>query len=159
MTVIQAYERGLTAVRSANPDVRLSLSRDPELADETVLVVEYPGSTGEPAERDVWCDAEDQDWTSGRAISFRIKPDQALRLSVSFMDGNRVAYTSWLDLEGGAWQTMEIPFSEIKPNPYFQPPEADTDASLDVSEVAHIGFAPQANPAGRLVISKFVVVD
>jgi hypothetical protein len=138
--------------------VKLSVSRDPALGNETVLLVEYPASTGNPAGRDVWCDADNRDWTAGRAISFRIKPDQPVRLSVSFLDGNRVAYTSWADLKAGAWQTIEIPFSDIKPNPYFQPPGADTNAPLDVRNVERIGFAPQTAPAGRLAISKFVVI-
>jgi Carbohydrate binding domain (family 11) len=159
MTTIQAYQSGLSCVRAANPDVRLSIGGDPELRDETVLVVEYPASTGKPAERDVWCDAATQDWSSGRAISFRIKPDQPTRLSVSFMDGNRVAYTAWSDLDADQWQTVEIPFSQIEPNPYFQPPGANRDAPLDVSKVERIGFAPQTKPAGRLVISRFVIVE
>jgi hypothetical protein len=157
VAVIQAYEHGTSAVRSANPDIELTIVRDAEL-DEPVLSVAYPESTGNPAGRDVWCDAEDRNWTEGRAISFKVRSDQALRLSVSFMDGNRVAYTHWLDVTGGAWQTMEIPFSDIKPNPYFQPPGADRTAPLDVSNVARLGFAPQTPGAGHLTIGPLLIV-
>ena len=157
--VIQSYEGGLSAVRSANPNVKLSLDRDPALPDQPVLLVEYPASTGNPAERDIWCDAQNVDWTQGRAISFQVKPDHALRLSVSFLDRNRVAYTSWTELQGTAWQTVRISFDQIRPNPYFQPPGAKTGAPIDVSEVTRIGFAPQHQAAGRLAISRFVVVD
>jgi hypothetical protein len=55
--------------------------------------------------------------------------------------------------------TVRIAFDEIRPNPYFQPPGANTDAPLDVSEVTRIGFAPQDQGAGRLMISRIVVVD
>jgi hypothetical protein len=158
VVVIQAFKDGLSAIRAANPDVKLSAGRDPALADEPVLVVEYPARTDNPAGRDVWCDAENQDWTLGRTISFRAKPDHAVRLSVSFLDRNRVAYTTWTELQGGVWQTVRISFAEIRPNPYFQPPDAKTGAPIDVSEVMRIGFAPQDQAAGRLAISRFVVL-
>jgi hypothetical protein len=159
VVVIQAYEKGLAAIRAVNSDVKLSVGRDRTLPDETVLFVEYPAATGNPAGRDVWCDADKQNWTAGRAISFRARPDHPIRLSVSFFDRHRVAYTSWTTLDGGVWQTVRIPFAEIRPNPYFQPPDARTGEPIDVSEVLRIGFAPQDPAAGRLVISGFVVVD
>ena len=158
-TVIRSYADGLAAVRSANPEMKLSVARDPVVSDGPVLLVEYPAATGNPAARDVWCEAEHVDWTAGHAISFQAKPDHAMRLSVSFMDRNRVAYTSWSDLRAGEWQTVRIAFAQIRPNPYFQPPGAQTGAPLDVSEVKAIGFAPQDPGAGRIAISRFVVAD
>ena len=157
MIVIQCYEGGLTGVRSANADVKLHRERDPALADQPVLRVEYPAPGANPAGRDVWCDVEQTDWTSGRAIVFQVRPEHATRLSVSFMDRNRVAYTHWVDLQSGAWQTVRIPLDQIRPNPYFQPPGANTGAPIDVSEVARLGFAPQDKSAGELTISGFVV--
>lgn len=157
--VIQDYRDELSRVRAANPNVKLRVARDPDLADEPVLLVEYPAPTGNPAERDVWCLAENQDWSGGRAISFQIKPAHALRISVSFMDRNRVAYTTWKELEAGMWQDVRISFDEIRPNPYFQPPDAKKDAPIDVSDVKAIGFAPQDGTAGELAVAKFVVVE
>jgi hypothetical protein len=58
------------------------------------------------------------------------------------MDRNRVAYTALVDLRSGQWEAVVIPFDEIAPNPYFQPPGANTEAPLDVSKVERIGFAP-----------------
>ena len=120
-----------------------------------MLLVEYPAPTGNPAARDVRCDAEDQNWTAGRAISFEVKPANPLRLSVSFLDRNGVAYTAWTNLQGGVWQVVRIPFAEIRPNPYFQPPGAKTGAPLDVSDVKWIAFAPQDQAPGRLAIGRF----
>jgi hypothetical protein len=155
--VIQAFSDGLAGVRAANPDVRLSVARDPSIAEERVLVVEYPVPTGDPAGRDVRCIAVNPDWTGGRGISVQIKPDHAMRLSVSFIDRNRVVYTAWKDLEGDAWQLVQIPFDEIRPNPFFQPPGAKTGAPLDVSQVEFIAFSPQDKAAGRLTLGRFVV--
>jgi hypothetical protein len=155
--LIQGYVDGLSRVRALNPDVHLSVGRDPGLPDEPVLFVDYPSPTSDPAGRDVQCVAENQDWTAGRAISFQIKPDHAMRLSVSFLDRNRVVYTAWNDLAGGAWQLVRIPFDEIRPNPYFQPPDARTGAPIDVSEVKFLAFAPQDRTPGRLGIGRFVV--
>src|SRR5215469_6141983 len=140
--VIQAYNDGLSGVRAANPDVHLSLGRDPSGSEERVLLVEYPVPTKDPAGRDVQCAAEHQDWTSGRAIFFHIKPTHAVKLSLSFTDRNRVAYTAWKELKGGVWQLVRIPFDEIRPNPFFQPPDAKIGAPLDVSEVKGIAIAP-----------------
>jgi hypothetical protein len=156
--VIRSYDAGLSAVRTANPQMKLSTGHDPAVTDGAVLVVDYPAATGNPAGRDVWCETQSTDWTTGRAISFRAKADHAMRLSVSFMDRNGVAYTSWTDLRDGEWQSVRIAFAQIRPNPYFQPPGAKTGAPLDVSEVKGIGFAPQDPGTGRIAISRFVVV-
>jgi hypothetical protein len=155
--VIQTYEAGVSGACAANRDVHLSLGTDPSLRDQKVLLVEYPAPTGDPAGRDVRCEAEDQDWTIGRAISFQVKPAAPLRLSVSFLDRNSVAYTAWTDLQGGVWQAVRIPFADIRPNPYFQPPGAKTGAPLDVGDVKWIAFAPQDRSPGRLAIGPLVV--
>jgi len=155
--VIQDYNDGRGGARAANPNVRLSVGRDPEIPNEQLLVVEYPEPTNDPAGRDVQCAAENQNWTGGRAIVFQIKPAHPTRLSVSFMDRNRVVYTAWTDLKGGVWQWVRIPFDEIRPNPFFQPPDAKTGAPLDVSDVKFIAFAPQDKTSGRLTVGKFVV--
>jgi hypothetical protein len=157
MLIIQSYTNGSADVRAANPDVHLSVDRDPSMSDERVLLVEYPPPTGDPAGRDVHCVAEHQDWTGGRAISFQIRPEHPLRLSVSFLDRNHVAYTAWADLKGGEWQPVRIPFDTIRPNPFFQPPGAKSGAPLDVSDVKFIAFAPQDRTSGRLAIGRFVV--
>ena len=155
--VIQAYKDGLAGLRAANPDIRLRVGRDPTGPDEPVLFVEYPAPTADPAGRDVHCNAENHDWTGGRAISFLVKPAQPTRLSVSFLDRNRVGYTAWTELKGDVWQLVRIPFDEIRPNPYFQLPDAKTGASLDVSAVMSIAFAPHDQTAGQLAIGRFVV--
>jgi Carbohydrate binding domain (family 11) len=155
--IIKAYDSGLAGVRAANPDVHLSVGRDPSVPDEPVLLVEYPVPTSDPAGRDVHCDAENQDWTAGRAITFQIKPAHPVRLSLSFLDRNRVAYTAWTELKGGEWQLVRIPFDQIRPNPFFQPPDAKAGAPIDVSEVKGIAFAPQDKTSGRLAVGRFVV--
>jgi len=157
--VIRSYADELAGVRSANPEMKLSVARDPAVSDGAVLLVEYPAATGNPAARDVWCEAEHADWTAGHALAFQAKPDRAMRISVSFMDRNHVAYTSWSELRAGEWQTVRIAFAQIKPNPYFQPPGAQTGAPLDVSSVKAIGFAPQDPGAGRIAIGPFVLAD
>ena len=142
---------------SARPDVHLHVGRDPAIRDARVLFVEYPAQANDPAARDVRCATENSDWTRGVAISFQVKPDHAMRVSFSFADRNHVAYTAWRDLKGGEWQTVRIPFNEIRPNPFFQFPDARTGAPLDVSDVKAIAFAPQDKTMGRLAIGGIVV--
>ena len=157
VVIIKAFANGIKGVRAANPDVHLSVGHDPAIRDESVLLVEYPPPTGDPAARDVRCDTENQDWTAGRAITFQIKPAHPMRFSLSFVDRHRVAYTAWVELTGGEWQLVRIPFDDIRPNPYFQPPDARTGMPLDVSEVMAIAFAPQDRTSGRFAIGPFVV--
>src|SRR4026209_109738 len=105
---IRSHAEGLAGVRGTSTEMKLSVARDPAVSDGAVLLVEYPAATGNPAARDVWCEAEHVDWTAGHAIAFKAKPDHAMRISVSFMDRNRVAYTSWSELRAGEWQTVRI---------------------------------------------------
>jgi Carbohydrate binding domain (family 11) len=157
VVVIQDFARGLAGVCTANAAVHLNVDRDPAISDARVLFVDYPAPANDPAARDVRCATENSDWTRGLAMSFQVKPDHAMRMSFSFADRNHVAYTAWRDLKGGEWQTVRIPFSEIRPNPFFQFPDASTGAPLDVSDVKAIAFAPQDKTTGRLAIGPIVV--
>ena len=67
---------------------------------------------------------------------------------MSFVDRNRVVYTARTDLKADVWQPVRIPFDEIQPNQYFQPPDAKRGAPLDVSDVSFIAFAPQDQTSG-----------
>jgi len=116
--IVQAYEAGLAQVHATKPDLQLGIVTDAE-ARGPVLTVKYPAPTADPAARDVNCDAENQDWTAGGAITFQIKPALPLNFSLSFLDRNQIAYTTWTDLRGGVWQQMRIPFADMVPNPYF----------------------------------------
>jgi Carbohydrate binding domain (family 11) len=119
---------------------------------------EYPASNADPAACDIHLEVVNRNWTAGRAIAFRAKSAHTLRLSVSFLDRNRVAYTAWTELEADVWQEVRIGFDQIRPNPYFQPPDAKSGAPLDVSEVAGVAFAPQDRTSGHLAVGRFVVV-
>jgi hypothetical protein len=155
--VIQSFRDDLSRACSAKPDLHLGVERDTAIAGQNVLVVEYPLPARDPAARDIQCVAENTNWSAGRAIAFQIKPDRAMRLSLSFFDRNRVAYTAWRELKGGVWQSIEVPFDEIRPNPFFQRPDARTGTSIDVSEVSRILFAPQDQASGRFLIGPLVV--
>lgn len=156
---IQSYDHGLAEVHATNPDVRIRLDRDPARPEEPILVVDYPEPTGDPAGRDIWCDSENRDWTVGHALSFQVKSAHSERLSVSLFDRNRVVYTTWIDLQGNAWQPVRIAFHQLRPNPYFQPPDAKTGAPLDLSDVKGFAFAPHDRSSGQLRVSKIVVTE
>jgi hypothetical protein len=158
VTVVRAFESGLSGVHARNDAVHLSVGTDPALPDERVLLVDYPVPGSDPAARDVRCEAETSDWSAGRAISFQIKPSHDLRLSVSLVDRNGVAYTTWVDLKENVWQAVRIAFDTMRPNPYFQPPGANLAGPIDVSDVKSVAFAPQDRTSGRLAVSRFVVL-
>lgn len=157
VAVIQDFARGLAAARALSPSVQLRVEREATIRGEHALIIDYPRPSNNPAARDVWCDADERNWARGRAISFEIKSVHPTRVSVSFLDKNGVAYTSWADLRDTTWQTVRVMFDQIRPNPYFQPPNAKVGAAIDVSDVRGIGFAPQDQLAGRLVIGTIVL--
>jgi len=156
MISIRSMTADLAGVHIANPQLKRSV--EIVSGQGLVLVVDYPAPGSDSAARDIWFDVENPDWTPGKTIAFTARAKRAIKLSVSFLDRNRVAYTSWTDLRAGEWQTVQIRLAEIRPNPYFQPPDAKQGAPLDVSEVTRIGIAPQDPGAGRLAISRIVLV-
>jgi hypothetical protein len=156
-TTLHDFRNGLAGVHSNNPAMRLHVALD-SVTHTPVLQIDFPAASGDPAARDVYLGAESRDWSTGHAVIVRVRPTQAIRVSISFLDRNRVAYTTWFQLRAAVWQTLRIPFSDFKPNPYFQPPDARRGAALDVTDVSGIGLAPQGPAAGRLAISGIFVV-
>ena len=155
--VLQAFERGTDIVR-ARPALTVRVVTDAEIPTERLLVVEYPARGGDPASRDVWIEVEQRDWSKARAIEFQARSDHPARLSVSFLDGNGVAYTTWSDLPSGNWHTVRVVLDSIRPNPYFQPPGARKDGAMDVSNVSSLGVAPQDSTAGTIWIRKLLLL-
>src|SRR5262245_563325 len=155
--VVHDYRNGVAGIRAGNPELKLRVDRD-SAERAQVLVIDYPAPTNDPAGRDVYLDAENRNWTAGRAILVRVKPSHPIRLSVSFLDRNLVAYTAYAQLRGSEWQSVSILFNEIRPNAYFQPPGAKQGGPLDVSAVSGIGVAPQDRESGQLAIGRIVVV-
>jgi hypothetical protein len=51
--VIHDYRNGLAGVHAANPAIRLRLIRDSTRLGDSLLVVEYPPPTGDPAALDL----------------------------------------------------------------------------------------------------------
>jgi hypothetical protein len=81
----------------------LTIDRDSSISDERVLLVEYPAPTDDPAGPDIQCVAETKTGPVG-ARFHQIRPTHSMRLSLSFVDRNRVAYTASAELKGGVWQ-------------------------------------------------------
>ena len=47
--VIRSYAEGLAGVRGTNPEMKLSVARDPAVSHGAVLLVEYPAANAENA--------------------------------------------------------------------------------------------------------------
>jgi hypothetical protein len=156
--IVQTYRKDLKGIRAANPKVRLQVGRDSAKSNEDVLFVDYPSAGNDPAGRDVHLEAQHRNWSSATGIAFQIWSQRPVRLSVSFVDRNRVAYTTWVEADGSGWQPINLPFRDIRPNPYFQPPGAQVSAPIDVSDVNAISFAPQDTAAGRFALTRFVLI-
>ena len=155
--VLQDFTRGLNGVHARNPAVKLRIDQHPTIPNERVLMADYPPPSDDPAGRDIWLDVEQRDWTRGRTIEFQAKPNHPTRVSVSFADRNHVAFTTWIDLRDTTWQNVRLDFETIRPNPYFQPPNAVSGKPKDLSEVNALGFGPQDPGAGRIAIGRIVL--
>lgn len=155
--IVQDYSAGLSQLHPASAALQFSVTESPELGEQ-ILTVKYPAATSDAAARDMNCDTINQDWSSGSALTFQIKPALDLNFSLSFLDRNGVAYTSYTSLQGGVWQSVRVAFVDIKPNAYFQPPGAPNPApKIDVSKVTGIGFAPQTAGEGSYAVGEVVV--
>lgn len=49
-------------------------------------------------------------------------------------------------------------FETVRPNPYFQPPDAKPGGPIDLSRVTEIALAPQSSGSGHFVFSRIAVV-
>lgn len=158
-TYVRWFAVALDGIKAQNPEIALRVGHHVSLGDENVLFVDYPKPTADPAGRDVWIEPAVTDWSHARALSFRANPDHAMKLSVSFLDRNRVAYTAWFELQGSRWNDLRLAFDAIQPNPHFQPPDARPGLPIDVSEVKALGFAPQDEAQGSLGMTAFTLTD
>jgi hypothetical protein len=157
--IVRWFGVALEGIKTQDPELKLRVGHDVGLGDENVLFVDYPKSLAEPAARDVWVEAEVTDWSRARALSFRIKPDLAVKLSVSFIDRNRVGYTSWIELTGEQWNDVQLTLDAFRPNPRLQPPDAKPGLPVDLTEVKAFGFAPEGGAPGRLALTSFRLTD
>lgn len=106
---------------------------------------------------DVWASLPGSDLRGASAITVRIKPDSALALSVSFMDGNHTGYTQQTEsLTPGVWQKVVLPLYKFWHNP-FGPAGDKPGLAMDLSRVDALGFAPRACEAAHFLIDDFQV--
>lgn len=145
-------------VKVATTNVLAVVGADASLPGQRVLTVTYPAASSNPAARDVQIAAEKTDWSSGQGLVFKARAEHPMRISVSFIDRNHVAYTALVNLTSSNWEDVAIAFDQIEPNPNFQPPDAKKGSAMDVSDVKFIAFAPQEKGAGRVSVTAFTVV-
>ena len=156
MIVIQAYDEGLAGVRAANPAVHLSVARDSSVADERVLIVDYPAPTDDPAGRDVQCAAENQDWTGGRAIHFR--SSRPFPQAFVVVPGSESCRIHGVDGAEGRFLAAGSDSARRDSSESFLSTSRRQDRSANRRErrEGH-RVPPQDETSGRLAIGKFVV--
>jgi hypothetical protein len=158
--VVQDYEPGAPASKPSEASAVSRISITLAAGDPTgnALSVEYGCSgTEQRALLDVWSEPRSSDWSGASALTLRIKPDQAMSLSVSFMDGNHAGYTQKTPLlVAGVWQAVSLPFDKFWLNP-FGPPGDTPGQPQDRSKVQAFGFAPQGCSNGRFLIDDFAL--
>lgn len=153
--IVRSHFRGLAGIHTGKA-VTASLTEDPAAQGERTLAIDYQAAQG-PADRDTWFDVDLHDWSGAVAVGLRIRSEQPLHMSLSFFDGNRVAYTAWADVRAGAWQDVRVSLETIRPNPYFQRPDAKVGAPLDLRDIEMLAFAPQVPGPGRLLVGDLVL--
>ena len=158
--IVQDYEPGAPVSKASEGTAvsRLELRLVAGEPSGNALSVDYGCSgTEQRALLDVWSAPRARDWSQASALSFRIKPDAAISLSVSFMDGNHAGYTQkTAPLVAGTWQTVTLPFDKFWFNPHG-PPGDIPGAPLNRSSVEAFGFAPEGCANGHFVIDDFAL--
>jgi hypothetical protein len=158
--IVQDYEPGAPLSKPSEGSAASRLELRLTAGDPTgnALSVDYGCSgTEQRALLDVWSAPRSRDWSQSSALSFRIKPDAAMTLSVSFIDANHAGYTQKTSpLIPGSWQTVTLPFGKFWFNPHG-PPGDTPGAPLDRSNVEAFGFAPEGCSNGHYVIDDFVL--
>jgi hypothetical protein len=158
--IVQDYEPGAPASTPSAPSAvsRLSITLAAGDPNGNALSVDYGCSgTEQRALLDVWSEPRTADWSKASALTLRVKPDAAISLSVSFMDGNHAGYTQQTPtLVAGSWQTVSLPFDKFWLNPFG--PQGDTPGQpQDRSQVAAFGFAPHGCTNGHFLIDDFAL--
>jgi len=156
--MVQDYEPGAPASKpSASTEVsRVNLALAAGETGGNALSVDYGCSGTEPrALLDVWSETRVQDWTQAGALSFRIKPDAVMSLSVSFLDGNQAGFTQRTQpLVAGVWQSVRLPLEQFRLNPFG--PQGDVPGRpVDFGHVQAFGFAPIGCSNGHFLIDDF----
>lgn len=131
----------------------VALSFAPGESSGTALSVTAKCSGGEPqALLDVWFELGRVDLRSAKAITLRVKPDTALALSVSLLDGNHTGWTQQpAPLTPGVWQTVTLELYKFWHNPYG-PPGDKPGAPMDLSAVSALGVAPKDCADGHFLV-------
>jgi len=156
--LVQDYEPGSPASKpSASTEVsRVNIALAPGEKGGNALSVDYGCSgTEQRASLDVWSETRVRDWTQAGVLSFRIKPDSAMRLSVSFLDANHAGYTQKTQpLVAGSWQSVSLLLEQFRLNP-FGPQGNEPGRPVDFSGVQALGFAPEGCSNGHFLIDDF----
>lgn len=142
---------GKPARSTERSSVALSLAQGESAG--TALSITFKCQGGEPQGLlDVWYELSPLDLRSAKAITLRLKPESALALSVSFMDGNHTGWTQQPPpLTPGVWQTVKLELYKFWHNP-FGPPGDKPGAPVDLSAVGALGIAPKDCGDGQFLL-------
>ncbi len=122
--VIQNCELGLDGVKMG-PMLKAGLEPSTPGTGHT-LAVNYEATSDVGPLRDVWSTPRSRNWSSAKAIRFRIRPGNTMELSVSFIDKNGLGFTQRTGpLKTAEWQTVMLSFDKFWFNRYAQPDKAD----------------------------------
>jgi hypothetical protein len=100
-----------------------------------------------------------QDWRGAKRITLRVKSGKPVALQLAFNDAKQNAYiSSDVTAEGGkGWQTLELPFSSFTLNPYYQPPQAQKGAALDLSHIETFNISVRTPGKAEFVVDEVVL--
>jgi hypothetical protein len=153
--VVEDYERGMEELKSG-PLAHPSLTDDPESGGH-ILTVSFDATHEEAASRDTWSVPRVRDWSRARALRLRVRPERAIALSVSFIDGNGLGFTQRSAvLEASKWQVVTLAVADFWFNHYAQPDKSAAPPELHA--VRAYGFAPITTDAGVLAIDDIALV-
>jgi hypothetical protein len=100
-----------------------------------------------------------QDWTGGKAISLMVYSKVPVAMGFAFKDKNNNQYTADApSTKGTGWETVQIPMSSFKLDPYYTPPDGVKGAPLDLSGVKSFNLQPKTAVKATIAVDKLAVI-
>ncbi len=99
-----------------------------------------------------------QDWRGAKTLTVDVYSDAPVELKFGFNDANQSAYSCDLPCtKAGVWEKVSVPFSALKLNKYYQPPEAKKGAALDLSHIETFNLGPETHGKNVFKVREVVI--
>jgi hypothetical protein len=100
-----------------------------------------------------------QDWSAGQAVQMTVYSKVPVVIGFALKDKNNNQYTADApSTKGTGWETIQIPMSAFKLDPYYTSPDGVKGAPLDLSSVKSFNLQPKTAVKATIAVDNLVVI-